>query len=63
MRRTMSKLAAILKILLKEEGQDLVEYALVVCLVAFAAAASMRTMANSINAFFAVVGNTMTSAS
>jgi pilus assembly protein Flp/PilA len=35
-----------------EEGQDLVEYALVVALIAFAATASMKALASGINHAF-----------
>jgi pilus assembly protein Flp/PilA len=39
-------------LLSREEGQDLIEYALVVALVAFAATAGMQTLANGINTAF-----------
>lgn len=39
-----------------EEGQDLVEYALVVALIAFAATAGMNTLAGDINSSFVAVG-------
>src|SRR5215469_16776578 len=39
-------------ILSREEGQDLIEYALVVALIAFAATAGMSTVANNINIAF-----------
>jgi pilus assembly protein Flp/PilA len=39
----------------REEGQDLVEYALVVALITLAAVASMRTMATSISTEFSVI--------
>jgi pilus assembly protein Flp/PilA len=42
-----------LSCLLHEEGQDLVEYALVVALIAFAAAAGEKTLATKINTAFA----------
>jgi pilus assembly protein Flp/PilA len=37
----------------KEDGQDLIEYALVVALIAFAATAGMSTVAGGINTAFA----------
>ncbi len=41
----------------EDEGQDLIEYALVVALIAFAATAGMGTLANNINkAFTSIVG-------
>ena len=44
-----------------EEGQDLIEYALVVALIAFAAVGGMSTLANKINTAFIGIGNTLTS--
>ncbi len=40
-----------------DRGQDLIEYALVVALIAFAATAGMNTVATDINAAFANIGN------
>src|ERR1035441_3961359 len=40
-----------------EEGQDLIEYALVVALIALAATAGMGTVATAINTAFTNVGN------
>jgi pilus assembly protein Flp/PilA len=40
---------------LEEEGQDLVEYALLVVLIALAATITMRTLANSITDAFDLV--------
>jgi pilus assembly protein Flp/PilA len=39
-----------------ERGQDLIEYALVVALIALAATAGMRTLAGNINNAFSSVG-------
>jgi pilus assembly protein Flp/PilA len=44
-----------------EEGQDLIEYALVVALIAFAAIVGMDTLATKINNAFGQIGNTLTS--
>ena len=44
---------------LNEEGQDLVEYALVVALIALAATAGMQTLASDINAAFLGMGTTL----
>lgn len=44
-----------------EEGQDLIEYALVVALIAFAATAGMKTLATSINLAFANIATTLNS--
>lgn len=61
MRDTLYKLSAKLQILmLGEEGQDLIEYALVVALIAFAATAGMKTLATDINAAFTSIGGTLT---
>ena len=44
----------------REDGQDLIEYALVVALIAFAAVAGMNTLAQDINNAFISIGNTLT---
>ncbi len=43
----------------REDGQDLIEYALVVALIAFAATAGMNSVASSINTAFANIGITL----
>ena len=45
----------------REEGQDLVEYALVVALIAFGAIVSMNFLATGINTAFSDVAATLTS--
>lgn len=45
-----------------EEGQDLVEYALIVALIALAATAGMNTLATAINGGFTTLGTTLTNA-
>ncbi len=40
----------------EEDGQDLIEYALVVALIAFAAAVGMNTVAAKINTAFSNIG-------
>ena len=45
-----------------EEGQDLIEYALVVALIAFAAVAGMSGVATKINAAFGSIGSMLDSA-
>jgi pilus assembly protein Flp/PilA len=47
-------------LLSREEGQDLIEYALVVALIAFAATAGMGTLANDINTAFTNIGTKLT---
>ncbi len=49
-------------LLTKQDGQDLIEYALVVALIAFAATAGMNTLAADINNAFLTVGNTLNNA-
>lgn len=44
-----------------DQGQDLIEYALVAALIALAATAGMSNVASSINAAFTSIGNTLTS--
>lgn len=43
----------------REEGQDLVEYALVVALIALGAIAGMKNLATDINTFFANTGTSL----
>jgi pilus assembly protein Flp/PilA len=50
------------ELLAQEEGQDLVEYALIVALIALAATAGMRTLATAINSGFTTLGSTLTGA-
>ena len=45
------------QILHEDYGQDLIEYALVVALIAFAATAGMDVVANNINKAFGNIGN------
>lgn len=47
-------------LLADEQGQDLIEYALVVALIAFAATAGMNTVATDINAAFTNIGTKLT---
>jgi pilus assembly protein Flp/PilA len=61
MKGKLLQLAIKMQILLDEDGQDLIEYALVVALIAFAATAGMSTLATSINAAFTSVGTTLSS--
>jgi len=48
-------------LLLQEGGQDLIEYALLVALVAFGATAGMSSLANGINNAFGAIGSTLAS--
>ena len=60
MKDKLLKLSVKLQILLDEKGQDLIEYALVVALIAFAATAGMGTLAGDINTAFANIGTALT---
>jgi len=44
------------QILREDQGQDLIEYALVVALIAFAATVGMGSVASSINSAFTKIG-------
>ncbi len=45
----------------REEGQDLVEYALVVALVAFGATAALKTLGGGLNNAFTNISSTLAS--
>ena len=60
MRSAFWKLYSGLQILLlQEEGQDLVEYALVVALIAFGATAGMKALAGGLNTAFGQISTTL----
>jgi pilus assembly protein Flp/PilA len=46
-------------LMMRDEGQDLIEYALVVALIAMAATAGMKTLATDINTAFVNIGTTL----
>ena len=48
------------QLLAREEGQDLVEYALVVALIAFGAIAGMQFLATGLNLAFSGIATTLT---
>jgi pilus assembly protein Flp/PilA len=63
MKDQLWKLSIKIQSILKgEEGQDLIEYALVVALIAFAATVGMGTLAGDINSAFTAIGTKLTSA-
>jgi len=63
MRNFMNQLLAGSADLLGDEsGQDLIEYALVVALIAFAAIVGMNEVATQINTAFSKIGSKLTSA-
>lgn len=61
MRKAILRLCISAQELKKEQGQDLIEYALVVALIAFAATAGMGAVAAQINAAFINIGTTLSS--
>lgn len=61
MKDLLLKLSVALETLKDEQGQDLIEYGLLVALVAFAATAGMTTLATDINTAFTKIGGTLTS--
>lgn len=56
MKNIVSKLRIAIKSLKKEDGQDLVEYALLIALIAFAATAGIKTLATNLNTAFTNIG-------
>jgi len=60
MKDQLLKVSVMLQILKDENGQDLIEYALVVALIAFAATAGMGTLANDLNTAFTHIGTKVT---
>jgi pilus assembly protein Flp/PilA len=59
MKSNLLSLVTKLHVLLDEEGQDLIEYALVVALIAFGATAGMSSVATAINNAFGSIGTTL----
>jgi pilus assembly protein Flp/PilA len=51
---------ALRKALTREDGQDLVEYALIVALIALAATAGMNTLAQDLSSAFSSIGTSVT---
>jgi len=63
MKEMMLKLYTNLQTLaVREEGQDLVEYALVVALIAFGAVAAMQGLSSEINTAFKQISSQLASA-
>ncbi len=60
MKLLIQRLQMRLQYLTQDEGQDLVEYALIVALIAFAATAGMSSLAGSLNNAFTAIGTTLT---
>lgn len=62
MKDLLIKLSVKWALLKDESGQDLIEYALVVALIAFAAIVGMNSLATDINDAFEKIGSTLSSA-
>jgi pilus assembly protein Flp/PilA len=63
MKDTLLKLYIMIQSLIsQDEGQDLVEYALIMALLSLAAVAGMQSLAGGINGAFSNVTNTLTAA-
>lgn len=62
MKDLLLKLYVKAQILREDQGQDLIEYALVVSLIAFAAIVGMNAVATQINVAFSKIGSKLVSA-
>jgi len=62
MKELLLKLYVDAQIVREDWGQDLIEYALVAALIAFAAVVGMNGVATNINTAFSVIGSKLTSA-
>ena len=63
MKHVLSKLSAILQgALLRQEGQDLIEYALLASLIALGAVTTMQTLSTDINNAFSAIGTNLNAA-
>jgi pilus assembly protein Flp/PilA len=60
MKNLIAKLHIAIMNLKNDEGQDLVEYALLIALIAFACTAGMGTLATSINQAFSAIAGRLT---
>jgi pilus assembly protein Flp/PilA len=62
MREHIPRLRSGLQYLLQDEGQDLVEYAFVIALLALGATASLRSLAGTLDSTFAAIGTVLATA-
>jgi len=60
MKDALLKIYVKMQIFKKDNGQDLIEYALIAALIALAATAGMNTVATDINAAFTNIGGKLT---
>jgi pilus assembly protein Flp/PilA len=61
MKDLLIKLSVMIEMLKDEKGQDLIEYGLLVALIAFAATVGMKGLATDINTAFTNIGTTLVS--
>jgi pilus assembly protein Flp/PilA len=62
MKDLLIKLSVLVEMLKDEKGQDLIEYALLVAFVAFAATVGMTSLATQINLAFTTIGTNLAGA-
>lgn len=62
MHKLFWKLCTGIRLLKEENGQDLIEYALVVALIALAATTGMNSLASGINTAFTSIAGTLNNA-
>ena len=55
--------ALLVRFVREEEGQDLVEYAMLLAFIALIAIAGVQFLGNTVNTFFSNVGNSLVSGS
>ena len=60
MKQRLQGLKSQILLMLCDDGQDLIEYALVVALIAFAATVGMGNVANGINNAFSTISSKLT---
>jgi pilus assembly protein Flp/PilA len=60
MKDKLLKLSVMFRILKDENGQDMIEYALVVALIGFVATAGLSSVAAAVNLAFTHIGTKMT---
>ena len=62
MEKLINMSAKFRSLLFRQEGQDLVEYALVIALISLGSIAAMSTLATDVSSFFISTGTTLSSA-
>jgi len=56
---TLTLINRVRSLVLKDDGQDLIEYALILALIALGATAGMNSVASDINSAFSSIGSTL----